>query len=276
MRWLPVVVVLLASGAVAAKTPPPAPPAKPRPSTSVWEPLVQPSVRYRLFSEQDRDRFVELETYDVRVVKDARVARLRWSHVNGDARSPLGNSLPSQVAVTKRGVWWLTDRADDKQVAEALRRKPDLADPPRPRTDDEGYVRQDGDVVCMGVGLPPGTGKCEVEPCHAEVCFAAGRGPVSLSGNYAPGGLTFTAPAVDPGGKMVGVPECDRFLARMDRCASHGHIPPGMRKQLSTQRDEWARQFRTMARDAGARDAAMMCEAAAEAMQETMITWNCP
>ncbi len=248
---------------------------KPR-ATSVWEPLVAANARFVLVgSEAERTRIV-VEAYDVRTIQGARVARLRWVVEDGSARSPMGNSLPTQIAVTRKGAWLLTDRMDDKGVTQALKGKPSFTDPPRPVEKDDGYVRKDGDGVCIGVGSLPSK-PCPAGVCHAEYCLAPGVGLTSLSGNYTPSAGTFTAPR--PTGVAAelrtGVPECDRFLNEWARCV-HESMPPEMRDQMYDAMRQMADSYRQAASTPqGKTDIAEACRAAAPAMNDALRGMGC-
>ena len=102
-RFAPLVLVSLVPLLAAAKPPAKdapataAKPAKPA-ATSVWEPLVAPGARFVLVPGGTSTSRIVVEAYDARVVGGAKVARLRWVVEDGGTRSPMGNSLPTQIA----------------------------------------------------------------------------------------------------------------------------------------------------------------------------------
>jgi hypothetical protein len=92
---------------------------------------VTPKAKWVLHDfEEGQDDSVPVETYDVRKVGAADVARLRWR--NGDEDISEGGGYPSQVAVTEAGLYLLQASQDDAAVAEALKKKPSRSDPPKP------------------------------------------------------------------------------------------------------------------------------------------------
>jgi hypothetical protein len=139
---------------------------------------------------------IVVETYDVRKVGEADVARLRWTLVDGKAKSELmtcGGCF-TQVAVTTAGMYILNREQDDAQVTEALKRKPSRSDPPKPyeatKQNEGRYLNltskdPNDPVACLGAGLPPGM-DCEEGTCYGELCISAKQGVVSLEGNYTP------------------------------------------------------------------------------------------
>lgn len=302
MRRLAPLAMLLALPLLAAAKPaksvgsakPPAP--APR-SPSVWEPLVLPGARFVLLgapppsspsslptTSTPGPRIV-VESYDVRVVHGAKVARLRWVVEDNGARSPMGNSLPTQIAVTKRGAWLLTDRLDDKGVTAALARKPTFADPPRLVENDDGYVRRsgadggsgEGDGVCIGIGTPPSK-PCPAGVCHAEYCLAPGIGLTSMSGNYTPSAGAFVAPRPSEvfGLELrTGIPECDSFLGAWARCVQEV-MAPDMREQLNDALRQMAETYRQQAATPdGAKQAAAVCLEVAPQMTDALRGMGC-
>jgi hypothetical protein len=278
-RWLGLLAIaafVLASRDAPAAKPKAAAPAAAAP-TSVWTPLVTANARFVLLGGANQATRIVVEVYDARVVKGVKVARLRWSVEEGGSRSPMGNSLPTQIAVGKKGAWILTDRLDDKAVEAALKRPPTFGDPPRVSERDDSYVRKDGDSVCIGVGTPP-TKPCPGGVCHAEYCLAPGRGLTSVNGNYTPSAGAFVAPkpndafAVD---LKTGVPECDAFLMQWARCVQN-QVDPDIRPQLDEALRQMAEAYRTQAATPdGAARAAEMCRDMAPQMNEAMRGMGC-
>jgi hypothetical protein len=255
---------------------------KPKPAvaapsaTSVWEPLVAPGARFVLVDGGASARIV-VESYDARVVHGAKVARLRWLVEDGGARSPMGNSLPTQIAVSKKGAWLLTERLDDDAITKALKGKPTFADPPRPIENDDGYVRKQGGSVCIGIGTPPGK-PCPAGVCHAEYCLAPGVGLTAVSGNYTPSAGAYLAPAPSQTSGLdlhTGVPDCDAFLNDWARCAAEVN-PPDMRDQLNEALRQMADAYRQQASTPdGAKQAAEVCRMVAPQMTSALRDMGC-
>jgi hypothetical protein len=282
-RLAPLVVLSLVPLLAAAKPAKDAPavaakPSKPGP-TSVWEPLVASGARFVLVPGGTSTSRIVVEAYDARVVAGAKVARLRWVVEDGGTRSPMGNSLPTQIAVTKKGAYLLTERIDDKGVASALKGKPTFADPPRAIENDDGYVRKDGDGpgVCIGIGTPPPK-PCPAGICHAEYCLAPGVGLTSVSGNYTPSAGAFVAPRPSEALSLelrTGVPECDSFLGQWARCVQQV-MTPDMRDQLNDALRQMAEAYRTQAATPeGAKQAADVCREIAPQMNEALRNMGC-
>jgi hypothetical protein len=172
---------------VAAKAGSPAAPAK-----GFWKILVTPKAKWVLADlEEDQDDSVTVETYDVRKVGNADVARLRWTNGHDDISERGG--YPSQVAVTEAGLYLLQASEDDAAVAEALKKKPSRSDPPKPykgtKLNGGRYLQIEQKagkpVVCMGEGPMPGDGDCE-DVCYGEMCVSGTAGVVSLEARWAP------------------------------------------------------------------------------------------
>jgi hypothetical protein len=273
--------LLVASAADAAprKKPAAATPAgvvKEAKASSVWEPLVVANARFVLHGGEGESARIIVESYDVRTVKGAKVARLRWVVEEGGARSPMGNSLPTQIAVTKKGAWLLTDRLDDKAVGEALRGKPTFTDPPRAGHSDDGYVRKDGEAVCVGIGTPPET-PCPAGVCHAEYCLEPGVGLTSMSGNYTPSAGKFAAHATGTlaADLRTGVPECDAFLLEWARCVQES-FGPDMRDSLNDAIRQMAVAYRQQAATPeGAKQAGELCREVAPQMSDALRDMGC-
>jgi len=250
-------------------------PKTPARSTSVWEPLVTAGARFILLGGSGGSAGgarIVVEAYDARVVKGAKVARLRWVVEENGARSPMGNSLPTQIAVSKKGAWLLTDRLDDKGVTDAMKARPTLADPPRTVENDDGYVRKDGESVCVGVGSPPGK-PCPAGVCHAEYCLAPGVGLTSMSGNYTPSAGTFVA-TLDAD-LRTGIPECDAFLKEWARCVQEV-MGADMRDQLNDALRQMAEAYRQQAATPeGAKQAADVCREVAPQMNDALRGMGC-
>ena len=160
-----------------------------------WKILVKPKAKWVLHDTiEDKKATITVETYDVRKIDGADVARLRWTVVSGDGKykddAALGGSLtPTQVAVTDKGVYLLTSDMDDAKVSMALKGKPSRSDPPKSykgtKQNKGRFLKVSGDVVCMGEEPLPGDGEC-ADICEGEVCYSATDGLISLSGTIAP------------------------------------------------------------------------------------------
>jgi hypothetical protein len=169
---------------------PPAPAQK-----GFWRILVQPKQHWVLVDTiGDAKRQIVVETYDVRKVGGADVARLRWTYVFEDGKEDWGDPSDgrfTQVALTDAGLYVLSADMDDAKVAEALKRKPSRSDPPKPYKGTKrnsgrylSYTEESGDrVACFG--WENLTGECE-DTCMAEVCLSATRGFISVEGQAAP------------------------------------------------------------------------------------------
>jgi hypothetical protein len=290
-RLTPVLLLLfmgLAGAASAKRVARPVDPAKPAPkpkdepkkpvSKSYWEPLVTSGNSWILVPDPQTEppSQIALTVYDARVVKGVKVARLRWTVSQGATISPMGNSLPTQIALTKKGAYFLTDRLDDAAVTKAVKGKATYTDPPRPVTHDDSYVRKDGDNICIGVGTPPG-GKCAAGTCHAEYCLAPGIGITSISGNFTPNAASYKAP--EPGAFEAslrsGVPECDQFMIRWYQCLQS--MDPAIRAQMLEQLKQAADNFRSVAATAEGKQAlAQQCQQILPQMDDIFAGMGCP
>jgi hypothetical protein len=201
------IVVMAASGASADKARPKRAKAKittraePPPGKGFWKVLVQPNAKWKLYlfgetqPRPDSDFHPEpitIETYDVRKVGDADVARVRWRQGADSTESALaGTHAPplDQFAVTPAGLYILTEDMDDARIAEALKGKPSRSDPPKPykatKRNEGRYLEIRDGLVCMGEGPAPEEPPCE-DICGGEVCISATDGIVRLEGNWAP------------------------------------------------------------------------------------------
>jgi hypothetical protein len=215
IRWrgmrlsLTIPMVLFAASAAFAEKPAPkgAKPAKPAPARppklapGVWKPLLQPNQKWVLKNGDEKDPAqIIVETYDVRKVGDADVARLRWTHTWEKEHSVVEQGAPTQIALGKGGVWFLSAEADDKAVAAALKKKADYADPPQlwkemSRRDGRAVTQEQGNggkwMICIEDGPPKGAGECE-DVCFASFCFAD-EGIVKLDGTWSPSYVPYSA-----------------------------------------------------------------------------------
>jgi len=192
--------VSVAASSVTADTAKPKPAPK-APTTGFWKVLVQPNAKWTLHIHGETEPSessdfhpgpITIETYDVRKVGDADVARLRWRRGMDSSESALsGTHAPplDQFAVTSAGLYILRAEMDDKKIAEVLKGKPSRSDPPKPykgTTVNEGrYLEIRDDLVCIGQGPTPGESPCE-DTCDGGICISATDGIVRLEGNWAP------------------------------------------------------------------------------------------
>jgi hypothetical protein len=191
MRWLGYLVVVscvLLSGAQAGGK---------KPGKGFYKILVKPNAKWVMKKDTtmaDQKKWkVVVETYDVRKVGEADVARMRWTHTDGtaDGTSDLENDgLPTQVAVTEKGLYLLTKDMDDAKITATLAaKKPSRSDPPKAykgTTVNLGrYLDIRKNLVCFGSGPTPGAGECD-DVCYGEFCIDGTEGIVSIEGTYAP------------------------------------------------------------------------------------------
>jgi hypothetical protein len=161
-----------------------------------WKPLVAIGARWELTSPMKLG-IVVVETYDVRKVGTADVARLRWTYTeSGGQKRDIGDSNKgryTQLAVTVDGLYLLDADQNDASVAEALKRKPSRSDPPRAygsSTKNEGRFLELiespwGPVACMGTGPTTEVAK------RGELgllCVSPKAGIVRLHGLWSPTG----------------------------------------------------------------------------------------
>ena len=165
-----------------------------KPGKGFWKVLVTPKAKWVLHDKVlDKADTITVETYDVRRVGTADVARLRWMH----GKEPMGSTVltPTQVAVTSAGIYLMDAELDDAKVAEQLKKSPSRSDPPKEyqgtKVNNGRYLRVDGNSVCMGdAPVPDKTSEPCADTCFAEVCVSD-RGIESISGNAAPGNTMF-------------------------------------------------------------------------------------
>lgn len=189
-------VVLALTGGVYAEAPKPATKAATKPGKDFWKVLVTPKAKWVLRNANAEDAAqkratVTVETFDVRTIGKAQVARLRWTHSDDSGATTFGGGAmqPTQVAVTAAGLYLLDAEMDDAAVAAALAKKPSRSSPPKAYkgTKQNGgrYLAIRGPEVCMGWARLAEDGPCE-DLCESEVCFTAADGVTSISGFDAP------------------------------------------------------------------------------------------
>jgi len=209
-----VVVGSLCAASVADPKPKPKPAptaqgkAKPKPNPDAqpvkgfWKVLVKKGAKWTLKETigDSRDTLT-IETYDVRKVGTADVARLRWTLIGKDGeKRDVGDSESgryTQLAVTPEGLYILYAQQDDARVAQMLKGKPSRSDPPKAyagtKQNHGRYLTvRSADYVCLGQGPEPDAGECP-DTCDGTLCISATDGPVELLGNWAPGVSVFEA-----------------------------------------------------------------------------------
>jgi hypothetical protein len=158
-----------------------------------WKILVKPNAKWVLHSSEQPKGSITVETYDVRKVDGADVARIRWTFSSdGKEKEDISEdgAKPAQVAVTDKGIYFLSGKADDAKVSVALKtlKKPTRSDPPKPyeptKLNNGRYlaINPEG-FVCMGYQNL--TGEC-ADTCEGWVCISPTDGVTEISGTYAP------------------------------------------------------------------------------------------
>jgi hypothetical protein len=162
-----------------------------------WHILAQPGGCWTLLpTDGDPERTLVIEAYDARMVGDADVARLRlWYNSDQGPTNDFGDAdhWPRQVAVTKKGIWFLDVKADDQAIGRALHKAPTHVDAPRPmepaKANNWQWIRKaktaKGEVLCYGHETPRDTGKCE-DTCDGMICVSRTGGFVVAEGTSAP------------------------------------------------------------------------------------------
>ena len=171
------------------------------PGKGCWDALVRGGARWvskDAVEDSKEASEVVVETFDVRTVGTARVARLRWLALSGGKQDPYRTDDFDQVALTNQGIYFLSADLDDAGVQGALRGKPTYADPPRTvpsgRGDYvEGLASARGPIVCFGSGPSPKDPRCE-DVCNSEMCVSPTDGVVTFEGSWAPGMSMFAQP----------------------------------------------------------------------------------
>ena len=180
MRWSSLVLVAFLAGSGHAEPK--------KPGKGFWKVLVQKGSKWVLHETAgDKPAKLTIETYDVRKVGNADVARLRWT-VDGKQIEPTAPF--SQVAVTDAGLYLLWAAQDDAKVADELKKKPSRSDPPKAyagtKLNEGRYLKIRDGLVCMGQGPEPDAGECP-DTCDGWVCISATDGIVEVAGNWSPG-----------------------------------------------------------------------------------------
>jgi hypothetical protein len=194
MKKSAVVLLLSASVAFATETTTPL-------KKGFWRVLVKPNAKwvlpYRWAKENKEVSPVVVETYDVRKVGSADVARLRFN----EGSEKLDSVPYTQFAVTDAGLYIFSAAEDDAAIAQALKGKPSRSDPPKAymgtKKNHGRYLRIDdspsGPIACLGEGPEPGAPDCE-DVCYGEVCVSPDGGVVRIEGTWAPNSELYENP----------------------------------------------------------------------------------
>ena len=166
-----------------------------------WNVLVKPGAKWVMHSEFAAAKTLTVETYDVRTIGKAQVARLRWTLRNGsDDREPDAKALEmthaiglTQIAVTDAGAYLLWASYDDAKVAKELAKPPSRSDPPKAykatKLNEGRALEIRDDVVCMTQNPLP---EDHCDDCDGGgMCISATDGIVSIEGSWAPGTDSF-------------------------------------------------------------------------------------
>jgi hypothetical protein len=206
-----------------APAPAPAVPRKECPKVSAmaaadepfWHILAQPGACWTLTSD-DPARDLVVEAYDARMVGDADVARLRVTYNGPSGPEDLGgrDGWPQQVAVTKKGAWFLDRKADDPAITKALGKAPTYADAPHlvepGKTGKAIFVRKGktarGEIICFGHEASADPGPCP-GGCRASLCVSRTGGFVVAEGDVTPTGGRFVQRGYQPEGAPAPAPK---------------------------------------------------------------------
>jgi hypothetical protein len=168
-----------------------------------WKVLVKPNAKWVLtdtITGEDKTKKpakLIVETYDVRKVGDADVARLRWTieESDGTKQDHSCAGCYTQVAVNAAGLYIVDDAKDDAQIAASLKAKPSRSDPPKAykatNKNSGRYLNVSATQVCYGEAIDPGPDGCE-DICFAELCVSD-KGVVQIEGLWAPNYSIFEA-----------------------------------------------------------------------------------
>lgn len=172
-----------------------APAAEAKPGKDFWKILVKANAKWVLVdtTSKDKNATITFETYDVRKVGDADVARLRMTHRWGPGKADMadasGSVLPVQLAVNAKGLYFLNDTKDDAKILAVLKGKPTRSAPPKAyngtKVNKGRFLHIEGDMVCMGEEPLEDAGPCD-DVCEGQVCISATEGVVSLHGTSSP------------------------------------------------------------------------------------------
>lgn len=175
----------------------------------VWNAVFRAGQRWILSNGGGDPGRMLVETTDLRRVDGADVVRLRWLYQADAAAKPKLDSnviMPTQLARTPRGVYFLRAEQDDRAVALAIKGRPTHTDPPRlvdsmstkgasaPSVTRRRSAK--GDTYCFGHGPGKDAGECE-DVCFGEFYVSTEAGIVEVGGTYAPGNDRFRAPGAE-------------------------------------------------------------------------------
>lgn len=168
-----------------------------------WKILVKPKASWTLQETLvEKSGTITVETYDVRKIEDADVARIRWTLKRGKETENIGGTEGryTQVAVNSKGLYILEDKMDDAAVKKALAGKPSRSDPPKPykgtKLNEGRYLIIMNGLVCIGEGPRPGDGECP-DTCDGTMCISPTDGVVKMMGTWAPGTSIFAQKGYD-------------------------------------------------------------------------------
>jgi hypothetical protein len=155
---------------------------------SVWQPLAQKGAKWTLDRKTNDGRGGKLEVTvaDVRKVGKADVARLAYTRDGADTQL---NEF-AQIAIVERGAYAFRDDATDADIAKALKKKVQFADPPaavKPTARNHLHFvfvpKQRKGTYCVGESFED----CGAAPCAAWICVDE-TGIVGV-GDFEPGGV---------------------------------------------------------------------------------------
>lgn len=171
---------------------------------TAWRALVQPGACFTLKNMGQAGKagppgdVLVVESYDVRRVDDAEVARLRVTHATPTEQAAANGlaDVPEQIAVTAKGAWVLDKKADDAAITKAMSKAPTWPAEPRPgeatKASKWSFAKHGhnakGDVLCVGHDKPKA--EC-TEACASLVCVSVASGVVMVEGASSPTGDTF-------------------------------------------------------------------------------------
>jgi hypothetical protein len=83
------------------------------------------------------------------------------------------------------------------------------------------------------------------------------------------------APAPTASAESIGVPECDEYLSKVEKCITD-HVPDDMKamqqQNMETMRDQWRQAAQT---ETGKATLAAGCKAALDAAKSSLAAYNC-
>ncbi len=166
----------------------------------IWDDFFKPGAKWTLNNDSSRSSQhfarVVVTNYDIHTLGNAVVAKLRWVCIDsagkevGDCRFSF---LPSQIALTAKGVFFLEATATDEKIIQAIKGQPTFVNPPKITNHGYGlhvirsdwHRKQGKDVLCFYDSPPKNAPDCE-DVCFSDMCLSKGHGIVSVSGNAMP------------------------------------------------------------------------------------------